>query len=116
MTCAAPVGPGLLRDVVPDVVLADIRMPRMSGIELASHIRRKPRLHGVRVVMLTTFADDDYLVAAAREGAAGYLLKSMPPADIRAGVRARWVWCVPDRAPEPVRVVSQLSPPQARTG
>ncbi len=78
----------LLRSTVPDIVLTDIRMPGMTGIELTREIRTQPALADVVVVMLTTFADDDCLVASAREGAAGYLLKSMPPADIRAAVRA----------------------------
>lgn len=78
----------LLATVVPDMVLTDIRMPRMDGIELTRRIRGSPALTEVRVVVLTTFADDDYLVEAARAGAAGYLLKSMPPGEIRAAVRA----------------------------
>lgn len=70
----------------PDLALLDIRMPRMDGIEVARRVARDPALAGVRVVVLTTFADDAYLVEAARAGASGYLLKSMPPADIRAGL------------------------------
>jgi DNA-binding NarL/FixJ family response regulator len=72
----------------PDLVLSDIRMPRMDGIALTRAVRADPSLAGSRVLMLTTFADDEYLVAAARAGADGYLLKSMPPADIRTAVRS----------------------------
>ena len=50
-------------------------------------VRQDPSLVQTHVLLLTTFAEDDYLVAAVREGAAGYLLKSMPPAGIRAAVR-----------------------------
>lgn len=70
----------------PDVALVDIRMPRLDGIQVARRVSADPRLAGTRVVMLTTFADDTYLVGAARAGASGYLLKSMPPDEIRAGV------------------------------
>ena len=78
----------LTRELRPDLLLTDIRMPRMDGLALARAVRLDPALEHTRVVVLTTFADDDYLVAAVREGASGYLLKSMPPADIRAAVRA----------------------------
>lgn len=72
----------------PDVVLLDIRMPGMDGVEAARHITRDPEMGDVRVVMLTTFADDDLLVGAMRAGATGYLLKSMPPEEIRSATRA----------------------------
>jgi DNA-binding NarL/FixJ family response regulator len=78
----------LTREHRPDLLLTDIRMPRMDGLALTRAVRRDPALAHTRVVLLTTFADDEYLVAAAREGASGYLLKSMPPAEIRAAVRA----------------------------
>jgi DNA-binding NarL/FixJ family response regulator len=60
----------------------------MNGIELTRLIRHDPSLHDVRVVVLTTFAEDDYLIQATQAGADGYLLKSMPPEDIVAGVVA----------------------------
>lgn len=72
----------------PDVLVTDIRMPRMDGIALARAVRADPALAGTAVLLLTTFADDDYLVGAVRAGATGYLLKSMPPAAIREAVRA----------------------------
>jgi DNA-binding NarL/FixJ family response regulator len=73
-----------LRDVTVDVVLLDIRMPEMDGIEAA---RRITAVEGAPpVVMLTTFSDDALIVGAIRAGASGYLLKSMPPAEIRAAV------------------------------
>jgi DNA-binding NarL/FixJ family response regulator len=75
-----------VREHVPDVALLDIRMPRMDGLDAVAAVTGDPSLAAVRSVLLTTFADDAYLVAAARAGAAGYLLKSMPPERIRAAV------------------------------
>lgn len=76
----------LVREHRPHVALLDIRMPRLDGIEATRRIRADPQLSGTRAVLLTTFSDDGYLVDAARAGATGYLLKSMPPENIRAAV------------------------------
>jgi DNA-binding NarL/FixJ family response regulator len=78
----------LTRSHRPRVLLADLRMPRMDGIELTRLVRCDPNLEGTRVVVLTTFAEDDYLIRATQAGADGYLLKSMPQEDIVAGVVA----------------------------
>ncbi len=77
---------GLVRELRPDIALLDIRMPRLDGIEVTRRVRVDPQLAATRVVLLTTFSDDGYLVDAARAGASGYLLKSMPPETIRAAV------------------------------
>lgn len=77
----------LTREHRPEVVLLDIRMPVLDGVEAARRIAGDPALAAVRVVMLTTFADDDLVVGALRAGAQGYLLKSMPPEQIRTAVR-----------------------------
>lgn len=76
----------VIRATRPDIALVDIRMPVMDGIALTRIVAADPALDACRIVLLTTFADDDYLVDAARAGASGYLLKSMSPADIRSGI------------------------------
>jgi len=70
----------------PDVVLMDIRMPGMDGVEAAREIKR--RWPGVRVVILTTFQDDDSIHRALQAGADGYLLKSTPSAGMAERLRA----------------------------
>jgi len=72
----------------PDVALVDIRMPARSGIEVAAAVRQDPALARTRVLVLTTFADEEYVVEAVRAGASGYLLKSMEPEALRAAVHA----------------------------
>ena len=71
----------------PDVVLMDIRMPRMDGITATRAIVDDPTLAGVRVVVLTTFDEDADVLAAIRAGSAGYLLKDIAPDDLRAAIR-----------------------------
>ncbi|MET0447213.1 MAG: response regulator transcription factor [Aeromicrobium sp.] len=69
----------------PDVVLMDVQMPRMDGIESTRQIIEQ--VPGCRVLILTTFDDDDYLFAALQAGASGFLLKNCPPADLVAAIR-----------------------------
>ncbi|PPK93404.1 DNA-binding NarL/FixJ family response regulator [Kineococcus xinjiangensis] len=69
----------------PDVVLMDIRMPRMDGIEATR--RLTARGDGPRVLVLTTFDHDEYVVEALRAGASGFLLKDVPTDDLVAAVR-----------------------------
>ncbi|WP_063129091.1 response regulator transcription factor [Nocardia fusca] len=71
----------------PDVVLMDLRMPVSDGIQATRQIAADTALHGVRVVMLTTFDEDDNIFAAIRAGAVGYLLKDIGPAELRAAIR-----------------------------
>ena len=72
-------------ETVPDVVLMDVRMPGMDGVEATRELRRG--LPACRVVMLTTFDDDEYVTQALRAGATGYLLKDLGAADLAAAVR-----------------------------
>jgi DNA-binding NarL/FixJ family response regulator len=71
----------------PDVVVMDIRMPRMNGLEATRRIAGDERLAGVRVLILTTFEIDEYVFAALRAGASGFLLKDAEPTEIIDGVR-----------------------------
>ena len=71
----------------PDVLLMDIRMPVMDGIEATRQITRSPQTADVRILILTTFDLDDYVYAALRAGASGFLLKDTPPADLLAAIR-----------------------------
>jgi DNA-binding NarL/FixJ family response regulator len=71
----------------PDVVLMDIRMPVLDGLEATREIVADERLAGVRVVMLTTYELDEYVFEALRVGASGFLLKDVDPADLRQAVR-----------------------------
>jgi DNA-binding NarL/FixJ family response regulator len=69
----------------PDVVLMDVRMPVLDGLGAAELLRE--RLPACRVLMLTTFDDEEYVVRALRAGTGGYLLKDLPPKDLARAVR-----------------------------
>ena len=77
----------LARRERPDVVLMDIRMPQMDGLEATRQITADELLAGVRVLILTTFDLDEYVYQALRVGASGFLLKDTPPADLLAAIR-----------------------------
>ena len=78
----------LTRRFRPDVVLMDIRMPELDGLEATRRITADPALTQVRVVILTTFALDEYLFDALRDGAVGFLVKDTEPAELVSAVRA----------------------------
>jgi DNA-binding NarL/FixJ family response regulator len=75
------------RALRPDVVLMDIRMPVMDGLEATRRIVGDELLAGVRVVVLTTFELDEYVFEALHAGASGFLLKDIDPDDLRQAVR-----------------------------
>jgi DNA-binding NarL/FixJ family response regulator len=78
---------GQVRALSPDVVLMDIRMPGIDGIEATRRIAADPALAGVRVLVLTTFDTDEHVFDALRAGAAGFLLKDARPEELRHAVR-----------------------------
>ncbi len=78
----------LARSEHPDVVLMDIRMPVMDGIAATAAICDDPALAETRVLILTTFEEDEYLVAALRAGASGFIGKGAEPEEIGRAVRA----------------------------
>ena len=71
----------------PDVVLMDIRMPELDGLEATARITSDPALAGTRVIVLTTFELDEYVFGALRAGASGFLLKDIEPSDLLAAIR-----------------------------
>jgi len=76
-----------VRELRPDVVLMDLRMPQLDGIAATARITADAALDAVRVVVLTTFDEDEDVLAAIRAGAAGYLLKDVAPSALREAIR-----------------------------
>jgi DNA-binding NarL/FixJ family response regulator len=77
----------LARRYRPDVVLMDVRMPRLDGIAATARLCADPQLAGTRVIVVTTFELDEYVHNALRAGASGFLLKDVEPDELRRAVR-----------------------------
>jgi DNA-binding NarL/FixJ family response regulator len=77
----------LVTDLQPDVVLMDIQMPDVDGLEATRRIGQLGDRLATRVLVLTTFERDDYVFEALRAGASGFLLKNCPPEDLLRAVR-----------------------------
>jgi DNA-binding NarL/FixJ family response regulator len=78
----------LARALAPDVVLMDVRMPELDGLSATKAIAADDSLAAVRVVILTTFEQDEYVFEALKAGASGFLVKDTEPADLIRAVRA----------------------------
>jgi DNA-binding NarL/FixJ family response regulator len=78
----------LARRTVPDVLLMDVRMPELDGIEATRAICADPALENVKVVVLTTFDEDETVYAALRAGASGFLLKDVTPTVLHEAIRS----------------------------
>jgi DNA-binding NarL/FixJ family response regulator len=78
--------PAFLRDHAVDVVLMDIRMPGIDGVEATRRIRKEHPAERLRVIVLTTFDQDEIVLAALRAGANGFLSKTVSPTELVAGI------------------------------
>jgi len=77
----------LARELRPDVVLMDLRMPDVDGLTATKRISADPALGGIKVVVLTTFDDDEHVFGALRAGASGFLVKDVEPEELLQAVR-----------------------------
>ena len=78
----------IVRSAHPDVLLLDLRMPGLDGIGVLRAIAAEPQLAATRVIVVTTFELDSLVAAALQAGASGFLLKTTPPSELAAAIRA----------------------------
>ncbi|WP_407839384.1 response regulator [Streptomyces sp. DSM 116496] len=104
----------LARSLRPDLVLTDIRMPGLDGLEVTRILAGPAAEHPVRVVVVTTFDLDDYVHTALRNGACGFLLKRSGPNLLIEGVRAAMAGDTLISPQLTVRLLRSLSAPQPR--
>jgi DNA-binding NarL/FixJ family response regulator len=109
----------LARRLRPDVVLADIRMPRLDGLELARQLSQDRSAAPARVVIVTTFDLDEYVYAAIRNGVCGFILKRSGPVLLSEAVRAAVAGDAlisPSVTVRMLRRLATVNRPQSRTG
>src|SRR5262245_36083162 len=97
----------LTRITQPDLVLMDLKMPRMNGIAATRAIREQ--FSAVRILVLTTYAEDEWVIDAIRAGAAGYVLKDTPQEDLLKAIRETmqgWSHIDPQVAPKLLKHVA----------
>ena len=97
----------LTRTTQPDLVLMDLKMPRMNGIQATKAIREQ--FPDVRILVLTTYAEDEWLIDAIRAGAAGYVLKDTPQEELLKAIRETmqgWSHIDPQVAPKLLKHVA----------
>jgi DNA-binding NarL/FixJ family response regulator len=104
------------RHLRPDVVLADIRMPRMDGLEVTRMLAGPTAADPIRVIVVTTFDLDDYVHTALRNGACGFLLKRSSPTLLAEAVRAAMSGDTLISPQVTVRLLRALSAPSSPTG
>lgn len=102
----------LAEQVRPDIILMDVRMPVMDGVESARRIRNS--CPEAKIIMLTTFDDDEYVFKALKLGAAGYLLKDIPPAVLESAIISIYNGGVLMSPEVAAKVVKKLSTPSTK--
>ena len=105
-------------ELEPDVILMDLVMPKLDGVSAMRELRRRWRGRGShpRVIVLTSFLDDDRLLPALESGAAGYLLKNSQPAELARAVRAAQAGEAIIDTTAAARLVNALSGEDRRSG
>jgi DNA-binding NarL/FixJ family response regulator len=101
----------LTRSERPDLILMDIRMPEMDGVEATRIIHEE--FPDIRIIVLTTFDDDEYIIDALRNGAMGYILKNSPFNELAAYLRAALAGAVQISPHIMVKLIKRDAPPAA---